>query len=221
MPSSCPLRFVNAAVPSLTSAPRDFVLSDSGVVQQITSTSLETLPIDVTLLLDISGSLQGPALARFKTDIQRTVNLLQPADRARLIAFADTVFEVSPLQPARTRLPLDRLSAGGQTSFSNALAAVLMLLPDAERPHLVLVFTDGVDSMSFLDGEQILKLAEYSSSSMYIALVPGSAAGVGPPAVNVGARGPGGPTQCRPRSPAASCWSRPRSRRAVRSTASR
>jgi VWFA-related protein len=178
-------------VANLTAA--DFELSDNGVAQQITFTSLEALPIDVTLLLDVSGSLQGPALARFKSDIQKTVDQLQPSDRARLIAFAAAVVEVSPLQPVTARLPLDRLTAAGRTSFAHALAAVLTILPDSERPHLVLVFTDGVDSMSFLDGQQILKLAEYASASMYIALVPGGTRTLGPPSVNIGGRFVGAP----------------------------
>jgi hypothetical protein len=67
-------------------------------------------------------------------------------------------------------------------------------LPDSERPHLILVFSDGVDSMSFIDGGQILKLAEFAASPMYIALVPGGTISVGPAPVTLGSRF-GGPVR--------------------------
>jgi Ca-activated chloride channel family protein len=150
----------------------DFRLTDNGVRQTIASTSLESMPIDVTLLLDVSGSLQGAALARFKTDVQNTAAMLQPGDRVRLVAFADNVFDISGLQPKDAPLPLDRLEAQGRTAFCHALAAALTLIPDGDRPHVVLAFTDGIDTTSFLDGEEILTLAETAASSLYIALVP-------------------------------------------------
>src|SRR5262245_9563553 len=66
------------AVVGLTAA--DFELRDNGVVQKVTTASVESLPVDVTLLLDTSGSLKGAALEQFKADVVAMVRLLDDAD---------------------------------------------------------------------------------------------------------------------------------------------
>ena len=152
----------------------DFQLFDNGVLQDITSTTAEALPVDVTLVLDTSGSLRGPALEQLKADIQKISDVLQKSDRIRLITFAATAVDTFGLQPGGSRLPLDRISAGGATSFYSALAAALMLVPDPDRPQLVFGFSDGLDNTSFLDASRLAEIAEYSSASMYVALVPAS-----------------------------------------------
>jgi VWFA-related protein len=158
------------AVPNLTAG--DFQLFDNGVLQEISSTSSELVPVDATLVLDTSGSVQGDAFVRLKRDIERMAGLLKPDDRVRLITFASRVVDVLGLQPGNTNLPLDRLKAGGSTSLENALAAALMIGADTDRPHLVFALTDGVSSPSFMDARRLVRLAEYSSAVLYIALVP-------------------------------------------------
>jgi VWFA-related protein len=157
----------------------DFQLFDNAVLQEISSTTVETLPLDVTVVLDTSGSLRGAALEQLKTDVQKISDLLQPNDRIRLITFAATAVDTFGLQPGRSRLPLDAIAAGGATSFYSALGAALMLVPDPDRPQLVFGFSDGLDNMSFLDAGRLAQVAEYSTASMYVALVPSPA----PPAV--------------------------------------
>lgn len=153
----------------------DFELLDNGVPQEITSTSVESLPVDVTLVLDTSASLRGAALDKLKSDVQRMADLLGADDRVRLVAFSTTVNDVFGLRPGGTRLPLERISAGGWTSFYNALAAALMMVPDAERPQLVFGFSDGFDTTSVLSARRLLDLAPYSSAAMYVDLVRPSA----------------------------------------------
>jgi VWFA-related protein len=158
----------NRPVSGLTAA--DFQVLDNGVAQQLTSTLVEVLPVDVTLVLDTSGSLRAH-LADLKSEIQQIADVLQSNDRVRLIAFANTVADVFGLQPAGSRLPLERLTAGGGTSFYNALAAALMALPDTDRPQLVFGFSDGLDNVSFLDADRVVSLAGRTSASLYIGLV--------------------------------------------------
>jgi VWFA-related protein len=150
----------------------DFQLFDNGVLQDITSTTAEALPVDVTVVLDTSGSLRGAALDQLKADVQKISDVLQKSDRIRLITFAASAVDTFGLQPGGSRLPLDRISAGGATSFYAALAAALMLVPDPDRPQLIFGFSDGLDNASFVDASRLAEVAEYSSASMYVALVP-------------------------------------------------
>lgn len=167
---SVAVRARNRPVGGLKAA--DFHLIDNGVPQEITSTSAESVPVDVTLVLDTSGSLSTVAFAKLKTDIQSMANLLKADDRVRLMTFASKVVDVIGLQPGTANLALDRLSPGGGTSFHNAVSAALMISPSADRPQLVFAVTDGFDNSSFLKPREVVDVAGYSSAALYVALLP-------------------------------------------------
>jgi VWFA-related protein len=189
---SVAVRSRNHPVRGLTAA--DFELVDNGVRQEITSTSMEAIPVDVAFVLDTSGSLDGPKFAKLKADAQSMADMLKADDRVRLVTFASRVRDVLGLQPGTASLPLERMTAGGPTSFYNALAAALMISPGADRPQLVFVVTDGLDRGSFMDPRRLMSVASYSSASVYLALLPQDVrnpAGVYDKAV--GLPGPSGP----------------------------
>lgn len=159
----------NRPVLGLTSS--DFTLQDNGVAQEFTCAAGESLPVDVTLVIDRSESVKGKALEQFNADVQRIAESLQPNDRVRLITFAGDATDVSGLQPGGVFLPLDRITAGGATSLYNALAASLMAFPHSDRPQLVFGFSDGLDNMSFLDASDLASLAGYSQAVLYLTLI--------------------------------------------------
>ena len=174
---SIPVSVIDRNRPVIGLTATDFDLLDNGVAQVFTAAPVESLSVDVTLVLDTSGSVKGPALERFKADVQDIAESMQTNDRVRLITFATSVTDVFGLQPGGVPLPVERIEAGGATSFYNALAAALMAFPQAERPQLVFGFTDGLDNMSFLDARQVATLAGHSGASLYLALVaPGGRA---------------------------------------------
>lgn len=149
----------------------DFTLHDNGVAQEFTCASAESLPVDVTLVVDTSGSVKGKALEQFNADMQRIAESLRPNDRLRLITFAGDATDVTGLQPGGVPIPLDRITAGGATSVYNALAASLIAFPHSDRPQLVFGFSDGLDNMSFLDASGLASLAGYSQAVLYLTLV--------------------------------------------------
>lgn len=159
----------NRPVLGLTSS--DFELRDNGVAQQFTCAAAESLAVDVTLVVDTSGSVRGKAIEQFTADVQRIAESLRPNDRLRLITFAGDATDVSGLQPGGVPLPLDRITGGGATSLYNALAAALMAFPQSDRPQLVFGFSDGLDNMSFLDASGLASLAGYSHAVLYLTLV--------------------------------------------------
>lgn len=172
----------NRPVAGLTAA--DFELLDNGVAQTVTSTSVESVAIDVSLVVDTSGSVDGPALAQFKTTMQDIAMSLRPNDRVRLVTFSTSVSDITGLQPGGAPLPLDRLTVGGASSFYNALAAALMSTRSAERPQLVVGLSDGLDNMSITDARTVITLAGHSNASLYLLLArrppPGLVPGVAP-----------------------------------------
>src|SRR5260221_13984912 len=65
----------------------DFELLDNGVPQQISDLSYERLPIDVTMVLDVSASVTGAVLDQLRQAVRQLQADLGPRDRLKLVAF--------------------------------------------------------------------------------------------------------------------------------------
>jgi VWFA-related protein len=135
-------------VPGLTAA--DFRLTDSGVPQEVEVLAAEEVPIDLTLVLDVSGSVTR-LLEEFKDNIRQIAKLLRPVDRIRLISFSNSVQLVFPFSAPSTKLPLDRLSGAGGTALDDALLFAMAHAPESGRRHLVVAFTDGGENASIMN----------------------------------------------------------------------
>jgi VWFA-related protein len=156
----------NAPVAGLTAD--DFELTDNRIPQTVRAVSLDQTPLDVTLVLDVSGSMEGKALTQLQSDIRTMSERLRPDDRLRVLSFASRVTEVQPMSErgaARTRFTL---TASGATALYHALVAALLEPAAAGRPHLIAVFTDGADNLSLLDGDDVRALVRFSNAVLHI-----------------------------------------------------
>lgn len=156
------VRSGNKPVGGLTAA--DFELRDNGVAQEIRGVSAEAIPIDVTLLLDLSSSVDGPLLQRLKTAVADTAALLRADDRIRLVAISQVLREVFGLQPRSGAIPLDSLRAEGATSLYDGLAATMMRATEPGRRQLIVAFTDGRDSTSVIDESAAKAIAQLTDA---------------------------------------------------------
>ena len=157
----------NRPVTELTAG--DFELRDSGVLQQIDSVSFEAAPLSMMLVLDASSSVRGQSLQHLKQAASAVAGLLGPGDRAALLTFSQEV-DLSSEWTAN-RQQLDRAIEGTQATGSTALydaayAALTLRDPQAGR-WLVLIFTDGDDTASWLPGRTILDLARRNDAVVY------------------------------------------------------
>ncbi len=154
-------------------AASDFELRDDGVVQQITDISHQVLPVDVTFIADLSGSVRGPLLGELARAIDAVSAHLGPADRATLVTFNHRIHEVGPLpDPAHSIAPIIGTSAG-QTSMLDALVASLITASNPERRRMAILFTDGMDTTSFEDGTTVLEVARRTEAAVFtVALMP-------------------------------------------------
>lgn len=116
-----------------------------------------SVPRDLTLVVDISGSMSGTKLEQAKAGLMQALGAMRAADRFRLIAFSSTVRHFrdgfTPATAgnlAAARGFVDALGAEGGTNIAGALDAALGATPDAERLSLVVFMTDGLPSV----GEQ-------------------------------------------------------------------
>jgi VWFA-related protein len=141
----------------------DFELTDNGVPQALTTIAAEKVPLDLTLLLDLSSSVDGPLLERLKTAVTDTAALLRDDDRIRLVAISQVLQEVFSLRPRGDAMPLGSLKAEGATSLYDGIAATMMRPSVPGRRQLIVAFSDGQDSTSIVDektAKDIARLTE-------------------------------------------------------------
>lgn len=155
----------NTIVSNLTA--RDFHLTDNGVPQTVEAVAIESLPIDVSLFLDTSGSTSGK-LDEMKRDVQAIVKLLRPGDRFRLLTIGDSVYEAVPWVNAGTAITVDLEPVGGISLIHDALMLAMLHPTDLGRRHLVVGMTDRQDCGSVIPSALLLELAGRSESVVHL-----------------------------------------------------
>jgi VWFA-related protein len=155
----------NNVVANLAAA--DFLLTDNGVRQTVEAVSIESVPIDVTLFLDTSGSTSGK-LDEMQHDVQTVLQLLRSGDRFRLLTIGDTVNQAVPWVPAGTRVNVSIQAVGGISLVNDALMFGLLHRPEPDRRHLIVGMTDRRDCGSVVPASLVLDLAGRSDAVMHL-----------------------------------------------------
>jgi Ca-activated chloride channel family protein len=140
----------------------DFTVLDNGVRQKVADVTLEANPLSVLVVLDTSGSVQGGKLQSLLDAVRGLLASLRPDDAAALITFSEDVRLVVPLTSDRGKLTsaLVGLEAGGATAMHDAVWTALHLKPDDDSRPLVLLFSDGLDTASWLSSSDVRQSAE-------------------------------------------------------------
>jgi VWFA-related protein len=152
----------------------DFTVLDSGVAQQVELVSLESLPLTVMLVFDASASVRGERLDQLREAGHAAIAQLNRDDQAGLVTFGRTVDrrEAMTRDLTRVRAALDgmeaeRLDSSGGTTLIDACYTALALADEDVGRTLLIVFTDGVDTSSWLTQERVLDAARRSNVIAY------------------------------------------------------
>lgn len=158
------------AVIGLTAA--DFEITDNGVPQQIADISYEKLPVDVTVLLDVSASVTGSALDELRRALKQLRADLTPADRMRLLTFNMRVRRAADFTdpPGAADAALTSLGGAGSSAVFDSLAVAMSSAPQAGRRHLIVLFSDGQDSSSISDSDTVLDVARRTTPTVAVVL---------------------------------------------------
>lgn len=143
---------------------RDFRVLDNGVVQK--PDLLEAGgPIKVVLVLDTSSSVKGVRFEQLVAASGKLLEALKPADQVGLLTFSERLDELVPLttEHDRVRDMLGRVRPGRRTALFDAVFAGLSLGAGDSGRWLVLVFSDGRDTASWLPARRVLDAARRSS----------------------------------------------------------
>jgi Ca-activated chloride channel family protein len=152
--------------------PADFELLDDGEPQEISDVAYERLPIDVTLVLDVSASVSGSVLEELGRALRQVRADLLPSDRLRLLIFNMSVRRLVDFsQPAANiDQALASVRGGGSSAVFDSLAVALSTFDAPGRRRLVVLFTDGQDSSSISDAETLLEVARRTTPTVAIIL---------------------------------------------------
>ena len=169
----------------------DFELLDNGVRQEISELSFERLPIDVTVVLDVSASVTGAVLDQLRQSIHQLKGDLGQRDRLKLVAFNMQVRRLADFEaPASaTDAAFASLSGHGSSAIFDSVAVALAAPADAGRRHLIMLFSDGQDSSSITDPEVLFDVARRTTPTVDIVL----ASQIAEHAASPFARSPGKP----------------------------
>jgi VWFA-related protein len=154
-------------VEGLTAA--DFDVQDNGVPQRVDLASFEQIPLNVVLALDMSASLQGLRLGHLQTAGKRVLDGLKSGDRAALVTFSHVVSPTQGLTSDfdRVRAALDQVRGEGLTSLIDAAHAGMLLGESDAGRSLLIVFSDGVDTSSWLTADSVLETARRGDVVVY------------------------------------------------------
>jgi Ca-activated chloride channel family protein len=122
------------------------------------------MPVNLSLVLDKSGSMQGKKIQNLREAAKLVVDRLGPQDMISIVAFSDRKYLVAGSQPVTDKEALkkriDRIRDGGGTAISGGMSQGLAELDKAlstDHVSRMLLLTDG---QTFGDEKQCKKLGK-------------------------------------------------------------
>jgi VWFA-related protein len=147
----------------------DFELRDNGVLQKIELVSLDRLPLNIVLALDLSLSVEGERLERLRRASHALLTSAKQEDRTGLVTFSETVTLKCALStdPRCLRDALSTVKPGGQTSLIDGTYAAMVLGESEPGRSLVMVFSDRFDTASWLSSARVVDTARRTDLVVY------------------------------------------------------
>lgn len=149
--------------------PDQFEVIDNGVQQRVDLASFEDLPIDLVLAFDMSGSVSGDRLDHLRDAGRAALGGLARDDRAALLTFSQRLtlrHELTSNLPA-VEAALNQVDSTGDTALIDGTYGGLLLGQEAAGRDLLVVFSDGLDTASWLTESQVIEAARRADVTVY------------------------------------------------------
>lgn len=152
----------------------DFSVSEDGVPRDVPFFGAAGVPVDVGLLLDLSGSMRE----RIGVIVEAAVGFirtLRPGDRAVVTGFADRmeILQSMTSDPGQLEQAVRQARPRGRTALYDTLYITAREMArtrtpsDPIRRQALVVLTDGADTSSLVDREDALAAVRRSGATVY------------------------------------------------------
>ncbi len=149
--------------------PADFEIRDNGVLQKVDVVSFGEIPLSVALALDLSDSVAGARLDQLQRATRALAEALEKRDQSALLTFSQAVALRCPMSAnvECVRSSLDSAVPAGQTSLVDATFSGIVIGESDVGRSLLMVFSDGMDTASYMPSALVLDAARRSDVVAY------------------------------------------------------
>lgn len=151
----------------------DFAVFEDGVRQDLSFFTRDPVPLSVSLLVDCSASMEE-SLPVAQEAGARFVKTLRPEDLGQVVQFNErnTILQDFTASQPALEAAIRRTSASGTTALYTTLYLALKELrghgtPQAPRRRAIVLLSDGEDTASLVDDDQVLELARKADVGVY------------------------------------------------------
>jgi VWFA-related protein len=127
-------------------------------------------PLSLAIVLDRSESMTGLKIDQAREAVRRFISLMNPTDRASLIAFSDTVQALASLTSARDELSnaVTAITPGGHTALFDAIIKGVQEVKGVPGRRAVVVLTDGIANRGAFGIDDAISTAVKDYVSIYV-----------------------------------------------------
>jgi Ca-activated chloride channel family protein len=151
----------------------DFAVFEDGLRQDLTLFTHENLPISLSVMIDVSASMDEKISVAQAAAI-RFIKTLRPQDNAQIVQFNDRATTLQDFTNDHALLEgaINRTQTSGPTAMYNALYIALKELEKTKsakelRRRAVVLLTDGEDTASLVSDDQVVELAKKTEVAIY------------------------------------------------------
>ncbi len=149
--------------------PQDFVIRDNGVPQQVDIVSFGEISLNVGLAFDLSESVSGERLEQLRAASRSLTTQLLPGDQSSLVTFDRVVSLRCPLSKDQSCIDAALLEAtpNSETALVDGVFAGITVGETDIGRSLLMVFSDGLDTASWLTADRVLDSGRRSDVVVY------------------------------------------------------
>jgi Ca-activated chloride channel family protein len=146
-----------------------FVVTDEGSVQEVVTFARGDIPFTAVLLIDASASMFGDKIKSAVTGAASFVHGMADLDLAQVMVFSDQLLSTTPITDAKAVLTagLSNTEARGGTALQDHLFVALELIAQRQGRRVMILLSDGVDTHSVVQMDQVFDVARKSNSLVY------------------------------------------------------
>jgi Ca-activated chloride channel homolog len=154
----------------------DFAITEDGIPQKIALFEQQSeAPLSIVLCIDASQSVGKDLLVEAEAARKFASSILRPIDKIALYQFSEIVSEIVPFTSDIRRINrgIKNVRLGSGTALYDAVYLGGQMLAKRDGRKILVVITDGGDTMSSVDYHEAVRAAQQSDALVYsIVIVP-------------------------------------------------